>query len=41
MDLIEIVWDGADWMHLGQVWAVVNPVMNHLVPKKAGHLLIS
>jgi hypothetical protein len=40
MDLMEIGWEGVDWIHLAQdrdQWlALVNTVMNLRVPKKAG-----
>jgi hypothetical protein len=34
MDLMEIWWEGVDWMHLAkdQWWALVNMVMNLQVP---------
>jgi hypothetical protein len=42
IDLREIGWEGADWMHLAQdkyQWqALVNTVMNLRVPLKAGNL---
>jgi hypothetical protein len=35
-DLGETAWKGVDWMHLaqerGQLWALVNTVMNFWVP---------
>jgi hypothetical protein len=43
MDLREIGWDGVDWMDMAQdrdQWrALVNRVLNLLVPKNAGELL--
>jgi hypothetical protein len=40
MDLREIGWEGADWVHLiqdgGWLWAVVNMVKNHWLPKRCG-----
>jgi len=45
MDLREIVWEVVHWIHLVQDrdhwWAVVDMVVNFLVPLKAGNLLIS
>jgi len=45
MDLREVGWEGADWIHLtqdrGQWRAVVNTVMNLRVPKNAGNFLTS
>jgi hypothetical protein len=36
MDLRDIEWDGMDWTDLAQDrdkwWALVNRVMNHLIP---------
>jgi hypothetical protein len=43
MDLREIGWDGMNWIDLAQSrdqWrALVNMVMNHLVPYNAGNFL--
>jgi hypothetical protein len=43
MDLLEIGWEGVDWMHLAQdrhQWrAIVNMVMNLRIPYKAGNFL--
>jgi hypothetical protein len=43
MDLREIGWDGMDWIDLAQdrdKWrALVNTVMNLVVPKNAGKFL--
>jgi hypothetical protein len=45
IDLRETGWEGVDWMHLtqdrDQCRAVVNTVMNHRVPQKAGISLTS
>jgi hypothetical protein len=43
MDLMELEWEGVDWIHLDQdrdQWlALVNTVMNIWVPQKLGYLL--
>jgi len=43
MDLREIGWDGADWIHKAQdrdQWrALVNMVMNLRVPQEEGNVL--
>jgi hypothetical protein len=43
MDVREIVWEGADWIHLDQDrdrWrALVHTVMNLRVPQNTGNLL--
>jgi hypothetical protein len=45
IDLREIEWDGVDWIDLAQdrdQWrALVNTVINHLVPKNARKFLSS
>jgi hypothetical protein len=45
MDLMEIGWQGMDWMQLAQdrdQWrALMNTVMNHRVPQKAENFLTS
>jgi hypothetical protein len=45
MDIIEIEWDGIDWIDLAQdrdEWrAFVNTVMNLRVPRNVGKLLSS
>jgi hypothetical protein len=45
LDLREIEWEGVDCMHLAQdrdQWrSLVNTVMNHRVPQKAGNFLTS
>jgi hypothetical protein len=32
MDLREIALEGVGWMHLAQLWAIVNTAMNLRVP---------
>jgi hypothetical protein len=43
MDLIEIGWDGVDWIDVAQDWdqwrALVNTVLNLRVPCNAGNFL--
>jgi hypothetical protein len=45
MDLREIGWEDVDWIHLvedrDQWRALVNTIMNHRVPRKAGNFLTS
>jgi hypothetical protein len=44
-DLMEIGWEGVEWMHLAQgrdQWrTLVNTIMNLRTPQKAGNLLTS